>query len=95
MWLLALLGLVMTLPLAVRRRAPVTVVAIAIASLLGLDAFSEVQDPQITLLPVLVATFSAGAYAARRQALTAAAIALGGVLAAEPNDFIVSPEPIV
>ena len=89
MLLLALLGLGVTLPLAVRRRAPVAVVAIVTASLLALDFFSEVQEPQITLLPVLVATFSAGAYAARRQALVGAAIALVGIFADEPGDFIV------
>jgi signal transduction histidine kinase len=89
MVLLALLGLGATLPLAARRRAPVTVVAIAVASILGLDALSEIQKPQITLLPLLVAAFSAGAYAARPRALAGAAIALVGVLAAEPGDFIV------
>jgi signal transduction histidine kinase len=89
MVLLALLGLGATLPLAARRRAPVTVVAIAVVSILGLDALSEVQKPQITLLPLLVAAFSAGAYAARPRALAGVAIGLVGVLAAEPGDFIV------
>ncbi len=89
MVLLVLLGLGVTLPLAVRRRAPVAVVAIVIACLLGLDFSSEVQEPQITLLPVLVATFSAGAYAARRQAVAGLVIALVGILADEPGDFIV------
>lgn len=86
---LVLLGLAVTLPLALRRRAPLPVVTTVLASVLTLDALSSVQEPQITLLPVLLAAFSAGAYARRVPALLGAAIALAGVLADQPDDFIV------
>jgi len=86
---LVLLGLATTLPLAVRRRAPVAVVAIVMAALIGLDALSEVQKPQFTLLPVVIAAFSAGAYTGRPWTLVGLAIALGGILAAQPADFVV------
>ncbi|MGI9111731.1 MAG: sensor histidine kinase [Gaiellaceae bacterium] len=86
---LVLLGLAATLPLALRRRAPVAVVAIVVTALIGLDALSEVQEPQITLLAFVLATFSVGAHAARSAALVGLAIALGGVFAVEPGDFVV------
>ena len=86
---LVLLGLVATLPLAARRAAPVAVVAVVTTALLGLGALSEVQEPQITLLGILLATFSAGAHAARPVALVGLAIALGGALVNQPGDFVV------
>ncbi|MEJ7569700.1 MAG: sensor histidine kinase [Gaiellaceae bacterium] len=86
---LVLLGLATTLPLAVRRRAPVAMAGIVMAALIALDALSEVQEPQITLLAVLLATLSVGAYAARTPALVGLAIVLGGVLANQADDFFV------
>ncbi|MBA2461431.1 MAG: sensor histidine kinase [Actinobacteria bacterium] len=86
---LVLLGLTATLPLAARRQAPVSVVAIVMSGILALDAISVGQEPQITLLPILLAAFSAGAYAPRRTALAGAAIAVGGVLLDQPDDFVV------
>jgi signal transduction histidine kinase len=86
---LVLLGLASTLPLALRRRAPVPVVAIVMAAVIALDMVSKVQDPQITLLAFLLATFSVGTYAARRAALVGLAIALAGMLADQPSDFVV------
>ncbi len=86
---LVVLGLAATLPLVARRRAPVAVVAIVMAAALGLDALSEVQEPQITLLAFVLATFSAGAYADRRRALVGLAIALGSILVDQPADFVV------
>ena len=65
------------------------VVAIVMAAALGLDALSEVQEPQITLLTFVLATFSAGAYADRRRALVGLAIALGSILVDQPADFVV------
>lgn len=87
--LLLILGLAVTLPLAARRRAPLAVVVVTMAALIGLDALSEVQEPQVTLLPILVATFSVGAYVPLRQALLGGAFALAAVLADQPDDFVV------
>ena len=86
---LVLLGLATTLPLALRRHAPVAVVAIVMAALIGLDALSEVQEPQITLLPVVIAAFSVGAYSGRPWTLVGLAVALGGILGDQPSDFVV------
>jgi signal transduction histidine kinase len=89
MALLVPLGLGATLPLAARRRAPVVVLVVVLASLIALDRLSEVQEPQVTLLPILVATFSVGAYAPRRPAVLGLGIALAAVLADQPDDFVV------
>ena len=86
---LVLLGLAATLPLALRRTAPIPVVATVIASTIGLDVISIEQEPQTTLLPVLLATFSAGAFSSRRAALFGAVIAIGGIFANQPDDFVV------
>ncbi len=86
---LVLLGLSATLPLAVRRSAPILVVAVVVASMLALHAISVEQEPQSTLLPLLLAIFSVGAYAARRPALVGLAVALTGMLVDEPGDFVV------
>jgi len=86
---LVLLGLTVTLPLAVRRLAPVPVLGIVLVSVLGLDTISVEQEPQGTLLPILLAAFSAGAYARRSIALVGVAIAAVGVLVIEPGDFVV------
>jgi signal transduction histidine kinase len=86
---LIVLGLTATLPLALRRRWPVPVLAAVVLGVIGLSEVSVEQEPQSTLLAVLVASFSAGAYAPRRIALVGLAIALGGMLADEPGDFVV------
>jgi len=86
---LLLLGLVVTLPLALRRRAPIVAVAIVMAGVVAFGVLSLEQEPQTPLLAVLLATYSVGVYASRASALVGGAIALGGVLANEPGDFVV------
>ncbi len=86
---LLLLGLVVTLPLALRRRAPIVAVAIVIAGVVAFGVLDLAQEPQTPLLAVLLGTYSAGAHASRPSALIGAAIVLGGVLAQEPGDFVV------
>jgi signal transduction histidine kinase len=87
--LLVPLGLLATLPLALRRRVPLLVVIAVTAGLVGLDQVSRVQEPQTTLLPFLVAVYSAGAYAERRPALASLTVALAGLVIDEPGDVIV------
>ena len=87
--LLVLLGLTATLPLAFRRTAPITVVAIVMASEIGLRRLDLDVEPQSTLLAMLLATYSVGAYASRRAALAGGAIVLCGLLVREAGDVIV------
>jgi signal transduction histidine kinase len=87
--LLLLFGLLMTLPLAVRRHAPVVAVVAAGAGLVVLDQMSRVQEPQTTLLPFLAAVYAAGAYADRRAAGVGLACAMIAIVAVEPGDVVV------
>jgi signal transduction histidine kinase len=84
-----LLGFAATLPLAVRRRAPLVTVTIVIAALLGISALDVDQEPQTTLLAMLLATYSVGAHTPSPTAFAGAAVALVGAFAMEPGDFIV------
>lgn len=83
------LGLLTTLPLALRRRFPLPVVIVVMAALIVLDRLSQVQEPQSTLLPVLVAVYSAGAYARRPVAIAGVVITLVALLVDEPWDLVV------
>ena len=83
------LGLTATLPLVVRRRWPVPVLATVMLSIIGISVVSDGHEPQLTLLPLLVASFSAGAFSPRTAASVGVAIALAGVLVNQPDDFVV------
>jgi signal transduction histidine kinase len=74
MWLTVGFALVQTLPLALRRRYPFTVFAVAgIASMLY-DLLNIQPDPDTDLFASLLSIYSVSAYASRRRALAAAAI---------------------
>ncbi len=89
MLLLVPLGLLTTVPLALRRGLPLPVVIAVTAGMLGLDEVSRVQEAQTTLLPFLVAAYSVGAYAPRPVAAVGLAVALAGMMLVEPGDVIV------
>ena len=84
------LSLAATLPLAARRRVPLAVIAGVAAALVGTSALDLEQEPQSTLLAMLLATYSAGAHLSARLAYAGLAIALAGALAMEPGDFVVA-----
>jgi signal transduction histidine kinase len=83
------LGLLTTLPIALRRRYPVAVALVIAVGIVILDEVSRVQEPQTTLLPFLLAVYSAGAHAGRRPAPVALAGALAAIAVDEPGDLIV------
>ncbi len=87
--LLVPLGLLATVPLAVRRRHPVAVVVLVVLGLMTLHPASRVQEPQTTLLPFLLAVYSVAAHAERRRAVAGLAVGLVGILIDEPGDFVV------
>lgn len=84
-------GLLMTLPLAWRRRAPLAVVAVVMAALAA-EAFldSSEQPPQTPFLALVVAVYSVAAYTERPRALVGGGISLAVILLSEPDDFIVA-----
>ena len=82
-------GLLTTLPLAVRRRAPVAVAVAVCIGVLVLDQITEVQEPQTTLLPFLAAVYSVGAHAGRRTTGIGLACALITLLVDAPDDVVV------
>ena len=83
-------ALVMTLPLALRRLAPVAVAALVVGAHLVQGLAGEWElTPQSELLALAMAFFALGAHARDPHALWAVAAALGAVLAHEPGDFIV------
>jgi signal transduction histidine kinase len=86
---LVLLGLVVTLPLALRQRAPIVAVTIVMAGFVTFGVLDLEQEPQTPLLAVLLATYSVGLYTSRSSALVGGAIAVGGILVNEPGDFVV------
>jgi signal transduction histidine kinase len=86
-WLIPL-GLLATLPVALRRRVPVATAVLVVAGIVVLDAVSEVHEPQSTLLSYLLVVYSAGAHADRRG-LVALAVAVTGLAIDEPSDLIV------
>jgi signal transduction histidine kinase len=84
-------GLLMTLPLAWRRRAPLTVVAVVMAALAGQTVLdSSEQPPQTPFLALVVAVYSVAAYTERPRALLGGAVSLTVILLSEPDDFIVA-----
>jgi signal transduction histidine kinase len=85
-------GLAMTLPLAWRRREPLAVVCMTMSAL-AISALavpgSQGAEPETTLIPLLLATYSAGAYAEPRPALAGLVATWAGLLVNELGDFIV------
>ena len=55
---------------------PLPVVIVVMVALIVLDRVSQVQEPQTTLLPILVAVYSVGAYARRPVAIAGLVITL-------------------
>jgi signal transduction histidine kinase len=84
-------GLLMTLPLAWRRRAPLAVVAVVMAALAAQSLLdSSQQPPQTPFLALVVAVYSVAAYTDRPRALFGGAISLAVIVLSEPDDFIVA-----
>jgi signal transduction histidine kinase len=83
------LALLASLPVAVRRRAPLLTLALVSVGVVALGLVSHVQETQSTLLPYLLAVYSAGAYAEGRTALAGLAVALVAITVDEPGDVIV------
>ena len=83
------MGLLTTVPLALRRRAPLVVLGAVTAGILVLDQVSVEQEPQTTLLPLLLAVYSVAAHADRRIAGAGLVLGLAGIIADEPGDTIV------
>lgn len=89
-FLLVPVGFLMTLPLLVRRRAPLTVAAIV----LGAFAVGSLLDPtplfpQTTGLAMVVAVYSVGAYAEKRVAQIGLFVCLLGITIGASGDVIV------
>ena len=84
------LSLAATVPLAWRRTRtfPAVVAALVAFALLGVLDRSG-QEVQTLLVSLLLASFSVGAHAARREARIGLALALGAALIDEPGDMIV------
>jgi signal transduction histidine kinase len=87
-WLVPL-GLLATLPVALRRRLPLVAVVLVIVGIVTLDWVSRIQEPQSTLLPYLLVVYSAGAHAPRAHGIAALVIAVTGLTIDEPGDMIV------
>jgi len=73
-WFLTATCLTMTLPLAVRRRVPVTVLLAALGSAVLQQQVSTPTEGLSTLVALLVAAYSAAAYAGRRGAVAGGAV---------------------
>jgi signal transduction histidine kinase len=84
-------ALLMTLPLAWRRRAPLAVVAVVMGALAVQSLLdSSEQPPQTPFLALVVAVYSVAAYSDRTPALIGGGISLGVILLSQPDDFIVA-----
>ena len=83
-------ALLMTLPLAWRRTAPLPVTAIVMfATAAGSVLVNASQEPQTPFIALLLAMYSVGAYAERRQAIAGLALGAAAILVDEAGDFIV------
>jgi signal transduction histidine kinase len=84
-------GLLMTLPLAWRRQAPLAVVAVVMGALAAQSLLDQSElPPQTPFLALLIAVYSVAAYTDRMQALIGGAVSLAVILLSEPDDFIVA-----
>jgi len=80
-------GLLMTLPLAWRRRAPLAVTVVVMASWTAQSLLDDSpQPPQIALLALLLALFSVSAHAESRRALAGGGVSLAALLISAPSD---------
>jgi signal transduction histidine kinase len=86
-------GLLMTLPLAWRRRAPLAVTVVLMGSWTAQSLLDDSpQPPQIALLALLLALFSVSAHAERRRALAGGGASLAALLISAPGDApVLSP----
>src|SRR5687768_12496046 len=78
------------LPLAWRRSAPLAsaaAVMVAFTTVSVLDDSS--QEPQTPLMILLLAAYSVGAHAERREAIIGLGVSWAAILITEPGDFIV------
>jgi signal transduction histidine kinase len=88
--LLVAAGLVLTLPLAWRRVAPLPAVAISMAGAAALALLTRHDtEPQTPIVVMLVAAYSAGAHLPRREALGGLGLVVAAILVDEPGDAIV------
>lgn len=85
----SLVSLAITLPLVLRRRAPLVAVAINTAGLVALRWLDMGQEPQTVLLAMFAAAFSVGAHAERPLAVVGGLLVWTGILLQEPGDFLV------
>src|SRR4051812_18648353 len=83
------MGLLATLPLALRRRVPLVVLGAVITGILVLDQVSVEQEPQTTLLPLLLAVYSVAAHADQRISAAGLVVGLVAIVVDEPGDTIV------
>jgi signal transduction histidine kinase len=85
-------GLLMTLPLAWRRRQPLAVLCVGMAALAIASVAipgSTGAEPDTVLIPLLLATYSVGAYSELARAQIGLAVSIAALLVNEPGDMIV------
>ena len=89
--LLGIGGLLLTLPMAWRRTAPLPATAVAMLGAFALSLITRGggQEPQTPILVMLLAAYSTGAYLERREALAGLAIVVTAILVDEPGDAVV------
>jgi signal transduction histidine kinase len=80
-------GLLTTLPLAWRRRAPLAVTVVVMSAWTVQSLLDDsTQPPQSALLAFLLALFSVAAHGERRRALAGGGVSLAALLASAPSD---------
>jgi signal transduction histidine kinase len=83
-------GLLMTLPLAWRRPAPLAVTIVVMGSWTAQSLLDDsTQPPQTALLALLLALFSVAAHGDRRRALVGGGVSLAALLVSTPSDAVV------
>jgi signal transduction histidine kinase len=83
-------ALLLTLPLAWRRVAPLPAVAASMAGSVVLSILTvDDLEPQTPIVVMLVAAYGAGAHLDRREALAGLALVVGAILVDEPGDALV------
>ncbi|MDP8908440.1 MAG: sensor histidine kinase [Chloroflexota bacterium] len=83
-------ALLMTLPLAWRRTAPLPVTALVMFALAAEPVLIDAsQKPQTPIIALLLAMYSVAAHAQRRQAIAGLVLGVAAILVAEAGDFIV------
>lgn len=90
-WLYVVAGLLMTVPLAWRRHAPLAVVVVVMGALIAqsLALGDSAPSPDSELVSWLVAVYSVGAHSARRASFAGGAISLAaGLVWLGPDDFL-------